>query len=304
MDKQLEFSFDDNEIVEAEKENSLYDYCITHNKEYLISEWDSEKNKVSPKEVSFDSTKKYYWKCSTCGYSYLLSVNARTNFYNSGCPLCANKVVVKGVNDLETLYPNIAVKWDNVKNGDKKPYMYSPKSEEKFCFICDKGHSYEASINKLVKGNAYCPICARRKIVKGVNDIFSLYPKLKKEWDNTKNSIDPYTLRPKSRKRVWLICSNGHSYQTTLANRTTNGKVCPYCLNLKPIVGKTDLGTLRPDLAKEFDESNKVKITDLMINSTNRVTWKCKDCKKTYKMSVNLKVKGKKCPLCKNKGAK
>ncbi|MBP5446220.1 MAG: zinc-ribbon domain-containing protein [Acholeplasmatales bacterium] len=304
MDKQLEFSFDSNEIVEAEKENSLYNYCITHNRQDLLDEWLIEENKISPKEVSFDSTKKFYWKCKKDGYIFSSSINARTNYYNSGCPLCANKVVLKGVNDLETLYPEVASTWDNVKNGDKKPYMYSPKSEEKFCFICPKGHSYEASINKLVKKKAFCPICAKRKIFKGYNDIFTLYPKLKKEWDNEKNTIDPYTLRPKSRKRVYLICPNGHSYQISLSSRINNSKICPYCLNQKAIPGKNDLKTLKPELVKEYSKTNRTPITDLTVNSTKRVSWVCKDCGEIYKMSVSAKVKGKKCPICKNKGDK
>lgn len=304
MDKQLEFSFDDNEIKEASYANSFYDYCISNDKLTLLDEWDYEKNDIDPKEIDYDSTKKVFWKCKKCDFNFELSVNARTNFYNSGCPLCANKIVVKGVNDLETLYPEITKKWDYTKNGDKKPYMYSPESIEKFCFICKKGHSFNTSINKLVKNIDYCPTCAKKKIIKGINDIFTLYPKLKKEWDNDKNTLDPYKLSPKSRKKVWLICHNGHSYETTIPNRLSHYRVCPYCLNLKPIVGKTDLATLRPDLISEYDTNNKIKLEELMINSTNRVNWVCKYCNNTYKMSVSAKVKGKKCPICKNKGVK
>ena len=299
MGKQLEFSFDNNEIVEAEKETSLYNYCKTNNRNDLLEEWDYDKNSDSIKDIRYDSTKKVFWKCKKDGYSYELSVNARTNYYNSGCPLCANKVVVKGINDLETLYPEIASTWDYTKNGDKKPYMYSPKSEEKFCFICNKGHSFEASINKLVKGKAYCPICAKRKIFKGYNDIFTLFPKIKKEWDNEKNSIDPYTLRKGSRKRIWLICSNNHSYQTTISKRINNSVVCPYCLNQKAVKGKNDLKTLRPDLEKEYSKENRIDMSDLTINSTKRVLWVCKNCNNSYQMSVKAKVNGKKCPICK-----
>ena len=300
MSKQLEFLFDEEKIVEADNENSLYNYCIRNDKTILLDEWDNEKNKFSPKEIDFDSTKKVYWKCSIDGFSYLLSPNARTGHYESGCPMCANKVVVRGVNDLETLYPDIAKRWDNEKNGDKKPYMYSPRSDEKFCFICDKGHSFEASIKQLVLGKAMCNKCAKRKIVKVIIDIFTLYPKIKKEWDKEKNKdIDPYKLTKGSRKKVWLICSNGHSYQTTLVNRINNNRTCPYCLNLKPIEGKTDLKTLRKDLIKEYSDKNSIDMSNLMLDSKKIVLWKCSKCGKEYKMSVTSKVKGKKCPICK-----
>ena len=300
MDKQLEFSFDNDEIIETDKSNSLYDYCISNNRLDLLDEFDNEKNSITPKEVLYSSTKKIYWKCKKDGYIFKLSPNARTNFYNSGCPLCANKVVGKGVNDFETKYPNLAILWDDEKNGDKKPYMYSSKSEEVFCFKCSKGHSYESSIKKLISDKGVCPICAKRKIIKGYNDIFTLYPKLKKEWDYDKNKdIDPYKLRKNSRKKIWLICAKNHSYDTTVINKIKNHYLCPYCTLKKPIDGVNDLKTLRPDLINEFDINNKVSITSLTLDSTKRVNWKCKSCNNIYKMSVKLKVKGKKCPICK-----
>ena len=68
MSKQLEFLFDEDKIVEADNENSLYNYCIRNDKTILLDEWDNEKNKISPKEIDFDSTKKVYWKCSKDGF--------------------------------------------------------------------------------------------------------------------------------------------------------------------------------------------------------------------------------------------
>ena len=39
----------------------------------------------------------------------------------------ANKLI-PGVNDLETLYPEVAAQWDHEKNGDLKPSMLLPGS--------------------------------------------------------------------------------------------------------------------------------------------------------------------------------
>lgn len=299
MNKQLEFSFDSDEIVESNKYDSLYDYCIANNRLDLLDEWDNELNEITPKDILYSSTTKCHWKCKKDGYKFILSPNARTNFYNSGCPLCANKVVIKGVNDLESNYPNISKMWDNMKNGDKKPFMYSYNSEEVFCFICSKKHSFESSIKKLVKNKGICPICAKKKIFKGYNDIFTLYPVIKKEWDNKNNKVDPYTLKKTSRKKIYLICSNNHSYETTIKNRLENKIICPYCTNKKAIEGVNDIKTLYPNIAKTYSTSNKELITTLTEESTKRVLWICPNCNNTYRMSVKNRIKKNKCPLCK-----
>lgn len=44
MSKQLQFSFEDDEIKEASRENSLYNWCIENDKSILLDEWDYEAN--------------------------------------------------------------------------------------------------------------------------------------------------------------------------------------------------------------------------------------------------------------------
>ena len=300
MSDQLKFSFDSDELEVVDKSNNLYTYCINNNRQDLLDEFDAEKNDITPKDIAFDSTKKVWWKCKIDNYSYLNSPNARTGHYASGCPLCNNKVVVSGVNDFLTLYPDDAKLWDDTKNGDKKPYMYLPTSKEVFCFKCDRNHSFTSSIYNLVNKKTVCPICAKTRIIKGYNDIFTLYPYLEKEWDYDKNiNIDPYKLSKSSRKKIYLKCSSNHSYLTTIFNRINNKSICPYCSGTKPIIGKTDIKTLRPDMASEYSPLNKIDLLDLTIDSTKRVLWICSKCNNTYRRSVILRANNKKCPKCK-----
>ena len=44
--------------------NSFAQWCIDHNEVDLLSRWDSEKNKVSAWDVTYSSSKKYYFTCS------------------------------------------------------------------------------------------------------------------------------------------------------------------------------------------------------------------------------------------------
>ena len=60
----------------------------------------------------------------------------------------------------------------------------------------------------------------------------SSYPDLVKEWHPTKNGIlAPNEETSKSDKKVWWLCSNGHSHQSVIKNRTLNKSLCPQCSN-------------------------------------------------------------------------
>ena len=300
MSKQLKFSFDEEELVFVDKNNSLYNFCMQNNRLDILEEFDIYKNGITPSEIAYDSTKKVWWKCSKDGYSYSNTVNARTGHYGSGCPLCNNKVVVKGVNDFETLYPEEASMWDKEKNGDKKPSMFLPSSKEVFCFKCKKNHTFTSSITNLVNKKTVCPICSKTSIIKGYNDIFTLYPVIKDEYDFEKNKdVNPYKLTKTSRKKIYFICKKGHSYLSSLNAKLVKKEKCPYCSFKLPIIGKTDIKTLRPDLYKEYSKENKTYINTLMIDSTKKVSWKCKKCGTIYKRSVAERVKGLGCPKCK-----
>ncbi len=305
MSDQIKFNFDNDEFVVVNKSNSLYDYCTNNNRLDILEEFDNGKNDITPKEIAYDSTKKVWWKCKIDGYEYLNSPNARTGHYGSGCPLCNNKVVVSGVNDFLTLYPEEASMWDEVKNGDKKPYMYLPTSKEVFCFKCKKNHSFTSSITNIVTKKTVCPICSKTSIIKGYNDIFTLYPFIKDEWDEDNNKdINPYKLTKNSRKKVHFICKNNHAFISTIYNRINKKEGCPYCSYKLPIIGKTDIKTLRPDLYKEYSKDNKIDINTLMLDSNKRVIWKCKKCGNIYRKSVIDRANGANCPKCMKKKPK
>ena len=50
--------------TKLKQSKSFYDWCKDNNKEHILDRWDYEKNKCSPKEISYgSSSKKYYFKC-------------------------------------------------------------------------------------------------------------------------------------------------------------------------------------------------------------------------------------------------
>ena len=125
----------------------------------IAEDWDNEKNYPIKSDDIFPGTnKKYWWKCSN-GHSYYKSPASRTNL-KTGCPICANKEVLKGYNDIATTNPKILDKWNYEKNNELGIY---PDSVTKVCgkkvwWKCEKGHEWLATIAHITYGRG-CPIC-------------------------------------------------------------------------------------------------------------------------------------------------
>ena len=125
---------------------------------FLAREWHSTYNgAVTPRDVMPGSNRKVWWQCRN-GHEWQNSINSRN--HGNGCPYCANQLVLRGYNDLQTLNPTLAKQWHPTLNGDSKPFEFMPGSNKKAWWICDKGHVWEAMISSRNKG-AGCMLCYR-----------------------------------------------------------------------------------------------------------------------------------------------
>lgn len=141
---------------------------LAQRSEILLKQWDFEENgDLSPYEIPLSYSFPVAWKCDKCGYKWSKSPNVRVRKDSvAGCPHCSGRVAMPGVDDLETLYPEIAKEWDNDKNGDVLPSHIKPYSNRKFFWICPKcGHSYQSTAGSRVAGHG-CPYCARELVGK------------------------------------------------------------------------------------------------------------------------------------------
>jgi hypothetical protein len=76
-----------------------------------------------------------------------------------------------------------------------------------------------------------CPYCSGRRVLPGFNDLATEKPDLALEWHPDKNDIKPSEVTKGSKEKVWWICSKGHEWQATVANRS-KGSGCPICYKL------------------------------------------------------------------------
>ena len=110
---------------------------------------------LTPVDVKPNSDKKVWWKCSR-GHEWQATINSR----NAGCdcPICSNKKILKGYNDLQTVNPALAKEWNYENNNVLTPAEVSPNSGKKVWWKCQRGHEWQATINSRNNRNG-CPVC-------------------------------------------------------------------------------------------------------------------------------------------------
>ena len=94
----------------------------------LMAFFDAENNPgIDPHQLSAGSAKKINWNCRKCGYKFERSV--RKFLARPECPCCEiGSVVVRGINDVFTLVPQLKASYDFEKNKDIDIYSLSPAS--------------------------------------------------------------------------------------------------------------------------------------------------------------------------------
>lgn len=105
------------------------------------------------------------------------------------------------------------------------------------CAILKKSHQLQ-----LYSIRNKCPTCHKKKYslaniciqcgFKFDDNILSFgeeYPDLLKQWDYTKNTINPFYITKGYSKKVWWLDDKNHSWKMTVHKRTSRGDGCPVC---------------------------------------------------------------------------
>lgn len=120
----------------------------------IAAEWHPTKNgDLTPDQIVAGSEEKVWWKCQR-GHEWKTSPKVRKG--GADCPICANRVVLPGFNDLRTTHPEIAAEWHPTKNGDLTPEQVVSGSQKKVWWQDKNGHEWQASIVNRIKGYG-CP---------------------------------------------------------------------------------------------------------------------------------------------------
>lgn len=196
--------------------------------------------------------------------------------------------LIRGENDLATLFPEIAKEadgWD--------PTEVTKGSTKKLPWRCDKGHTWETTPNVRTFQGTGCPYCTCQKAWPGFNDIQTLFPKIAEQAHN----FDPSHALPGSGEKKEWLCELGHVYTARIDARCGQNQGCPYCTNKKVLKGFNDLFTKFPEISKEangWDPGNTIWGTN------KKLSWKC-NLGHTYEARVDHRTRANSgCPYCAN----
>lgn len=238
------------------------DLATTHPE--LAKEWDDER------EISTTTSGSGYkarWKCLDHGHSFSMTIASRAKSGHS-CPVCSNKVILTGFNDIATVHPELVDEWDDdvdiatIGAGNTKSYSWR-------CRV-NHAHQWKASAANRSRGTK-CPYCSGLKTLSGERDLLTTHPVLAEEWADEK-SVD--TVSAGSKYEAKWLCALGHVYTMKVVLRV-KGQGCAYCAGKRVLVGYNDLMTHHPELVDEWDDEREM--SSFTRVSTKVVKWKCKD---------------------------
>ncbi len=271
---------------------------VTH--PHLAAEWHPTRNgDIRIDQVSAASNQRVWWSCRTCHWDWETLMKSRSAS-GSGCPACAGRVAVPGVNSLADTHPDLVAEWHPVRNGSFTPTQIKPGSSRKAWWICRScGWDWAVSVRHRTKGSG-CPACSGRVAVPGVNSLADTHPDLVAEWHPTLNDhLDPTRLKAGSHDRVWWRCPICTNNWEATPNKRSLGRGCPRCARQASPQGPTrTLADACPGLVDEWDPTNDCEPTDVQAGSHFRATWCCSTCGHRWIAGVGHRSRGQGCPSC------
>jgi len=266
----------------------------------IAEEWHPTKNgNLLPTDFTKGSKTQVWW-LGKCGHEWLATVNSRTS-RGDGCPICANKQVLIGFNDLATICPEIAEEWHPTKNGNLLPTDFTKGSSKTIWWLGKCGHEWSASINSRTGSAHSCPICSGHQVLSGFNDLQINYPEIAAEWHPIKNgNLLSTDFTKGSSKKAWWLGKCGHEWLASINSRTGRGEGCPVCANKQVLTGFNDLQTKYPEIAKEWHPTkNGVLTPENVIASTPKKVWWLGKCGHEWQAQIlSRTVQGSGCPKC------
>lgn len=95
--------------------------CLKNTHPDLIKEWNYEKNKIKPDEVTCGSKKRAWWKCKKCHYEWNTPISERQKY---NCPKCKES---KGEKKIAKILEDLKIRY-------KREYKFKELGQKRFDF--------------------------------------------------------------------------------------------------------------------------------------------------------------------------
>jgi hypothetical protein len=239
-----------------------------------------------PSTITYGSSKKVGWKCNL-GHRWEAKIDNRT-IHKSGCPYCTNRKVLPGFNDLLTTHPHIGNEADNWDPRTVTSGSHLPKK-----WKCNLGHKWEVNVNSRTSQDSGCPTCSNKRVEIGFNDLATTRPDIAvmaHEWD-------PKTVTEKSGLAKTWRCHSGHIFKAKVAD-LSYGRGCAVCGGRQIEVGRNDLVSTHPMIAKEADGWDP---TTIGRGHRKKLKWRCHRGHTWLAQPNDRTGKLSGCPYCTNR---
>lgn len=123
----------------------------------LAEEWSIRNGELTPDGVNGKSPKNVWWRCKTCGNEYKAVIKSRV--HGLQCPVCTERAVLKGYNDLETTDAALMKEWDYEMNIKRAPSTFSRYSMYPVWWKGTCGHRWKDKIFHRTVEGAGCIYC-------------------------------------------------------------------------------------------------------------------------------------------------
>ena len=217
----------------------------------LANEFDTDKNGITPFDISLNTDRSFWWKCPLGHESYKATPNNRNR--GSGCPVCGKIKRLNSIHD-NTIrnnglfiqeYPDLYAEIDLSKLKEAVDFnmLQSKDGILNLPWKCSKcGYEWVTTVYQRTVCNNGCPSCAHRLVTSSRHykrmktnnsSLRDKYPDVAAEWNKKLNGdLTPEEIAFSSCKKVWWTCPKcANDYQATVNSRT-NRKImsgCPRC---------------------------------------------------------------------------
>lgn len=170
--------------------------CLAVSHPNVVKQWHPTKNKLTPFDVTYQSSKKAWWKCDKSDDHEWESIisNKTKNKNQLSCPFCSGQKVILS-NCLATTHPEIAKKWHPTKNLSLTPFDVTFGSGKKVWWKCNNNHEWITSVDDLVgninDGGNGCALCSSsngENKIKNILDQMNITYEIQKTFDDCKDT--------------------------------------------------------------------------------------------------------------------
>lgn len=298
--------------AKGDPEENLLKLCPS-----IVNWWDYEANyPFRPEQFTPGSQFMAHLKCPDCGIDLytgihsLVATDKNGKVYVRHEGRCRKYRAMDSENNLVKKYPEVVDWWDYEANNGEHPEEYTLFSPKKAHFVCPKcGGKYYLRITDAFslsdEGTPMlfkCSYCNNIRALSGFNTLADIKPGLISEWSPS-NELKANEVLPESYNRALWICPTcGGEYSALIRDREVGDDACPYCKNIRPLVGYNTLADKKPELVSEWSLNNGIKLDEVVATYALSALWICPTCHGEYSASVREREAGDDaCPYCNNK---